>query len=83
CLIEHFGNADAVPQPPERRLSRQAGIVRCCLNSMGKYTPPPGRPGLRIQAQNNIPYTIAKQTKEQYNKIEEGRRDADFPKPIS
>ena len=29
--IEHFGNADAVPQPPERCLSRQAGIVRCCL----------------------------------------------------
>ena len=31
CLIEHFDNADAVPQPPERCLSRQAGIVRCCL----------------------------------------------------
>ena len=31
CIIEHFGNADAVPQPPERCLSRQAGIVRCCL----------------------------------------------------
>jgi len=31
-LIEHFGNADAVPQPPERCLSRQAGIVRYCLN---------------------------------------------------
>ncbi|MFR7618815.1 MAG: hypothetical protein ACLUZX_13125 [Subdoligranulum sp.] len=30
CIIEHFGNADAVPQPPERCLSRQAGIVRCC-----------------------------------------------------
>ena len=29
--IEHFGNADAVPQPPERCLSRKAGIVRCCL----------------------------------------------------
>ena len=29
-LIEHFGNADAVPQPPERCLSRKAGIVRCC-----------------------------------------------------
>ncbi len=26
-----FGNADAVPQPPKRCLSRQAGIVRCCL----------------------------------------------------
>ena len=30
-IIEHFGNADAVPQPPERCLSRQTGIVRCCL----------------------------------------------------
>ena len=34
-IIEHFGNSDAVPQLPERCLSRQAGIVRCCLN------PPP------------------------------------------
>ena len=31
-IIEHFGNADAVPQPPERCLSRQAGIVRRCLS---------------------------------------------------
>ena len=30
-IIEHFGDADAVPQPPERCLSRKAGIVRCCL----------------------------------------------------
>ena len=30
-IIEHFGNADAVPQPPERCLSRKAGIVRCCF----------------------------------------------------
>ena len=29
-IIEHFGNADAVPQLPERCLSRKAGIVRCC-----------------------------------------------------
>ncbi|HRM10559.1 MAG TPA: hypothetical protein PLE84_06345, partial [Gemmiger qucibialis] len=33
-IIEHFGNADAVPQPPERRLSRQAGIVRYCLKTI-------------------------------------------------
>jgi len=33
-IIEHFGNADAVPQPPERCLSRQAGIVRCCLREI-------------------------------------------------
>ena len=32
-IIEHFGNADAVPQPPERCLSRKAGIVRCCLKN--------------------------------------------------
>ena len=30
-IFEHFGNADAVPQLPERCLSRKAGIVRCCL----------------------------------------------------
>ena len=33
-IIEHFGNADAVPQLPERCLSRKAGIVRCCLRSI-------------------------------------------------
>ena len=32
-IIEHFGNADAVPQLPERCLSRKAGIVRCCPKS--------------------------------------------------
>ena len=37
-IIEHFGNADAVPQPPERCLSRQAGIVRCCLNEFEQET---------------------------------------------
>ena len=31
-IIKHFGNADAVPQLPERSLSRKAGIVRCCPN---------------------------------------------------
>ena len=29
-IIKHFGNADAVPQLPERCLSRKAGIMRCC-----------------------------------------------------
>jgi len=38
-IIEHFGNADAVPQPPERCLSRKAGIVRCCLNIKGWFYP--------------------------------------------
>ena len=32
-IIEHFGNADAVPQPPKRCLSRKAGIVRYCLQT--------------------------------------------------
>ncbi|MFR0803169.1 MAG: hypothetical protein ACLSIG_01755 [Subdoligranulum sp.] len=32
-IIEHFGNADAVPQLPERCLSRKAGIVRYCLKA--------------------------------------------------
>ena len=31
-IIEHFGNADAVPQLPERCLSRKAGIMRYCLS---------------------------------------------------
>ena len=35
-IIEHFGNADAVPQPPKRCLSRKAGIVRCCHNKCGQ-----------------------------------------------
>ena len=42
-IIEHFGNADAVPQPPERCLSRKAGIMRCCLRNeelaMSNYLP--------------------------------------------
>jgi len=28
------GTADAVPQLPERCLSRKAGIVRCCLRNL-------------------------------------------------
>jgi len=35
-IIEHFGNADAVPQLPERCLSRKAGIVRCYLRNDSK-----------------------------------------------
>ena len=40
CIIEHFGNADAVPQPPERCLSRQAGIVRYCLKICARQRTP-------------------------------------------
>ena len=39
-IIEHFGNADAVPQPPERCLSRKAGIVRCCLKICARQRTP-------------------------------------------
>ena len=38
-IIEHFGNADAVPQLPERYLSRKAGIVRCCLRFVAARHP--------------------------------------------
>ena len=31
CRYGERGAADAKPQPPERCLSRKAGIVRCCL----------------------------------------------------
>ena len=45
-IIEHFGNADAVPQPPERCLSRKAGIVRLLpkLINRGKHEPAFGFP---------------------------------------
>ena len=33
CRYGERGAADAVPQLPERCLSRKAGIVRCCLNN--------------------------------------------------
>ena len=50
-IIEHFGNADAVPQLPERCLSRKAGIVRCCLK---KKRTIPARSGERaLQGKNS------------------------------
>ena len=54
-IIEHFGNADAVPQPPERCLSRKAGIVRCCLRHFRRFRkrfrfrPPKSSPQRHIQ----------------------------------
>ena len=42
-IIEHFGNADAVPQLTERCLSRKAGIVRCCLSMWWMIYVPQGR----------------------------------------
>ena len=48
-IIEHFGNADAVPQPPERCLSRQAGIVRCCLRLCCIFHPELCRVLLRVE----------------------------------
>ena len=50
-IIEHFGNADAVPQPPERCLSRQAGIVRCCLCLYVNRTIQPAN-GFTVPVQN-------------------------------
>ena len=38
-IIEHFGNADAVPQPSERCLSRKAGIMRYCLSKSSAPLP--------------------------------------------
>ena len=49
-IIEHFGNADAVPQPPERRLSRKAGIVRWCLKRFA-FCPPVFPAGFRFSLQ--------------------------------
>ena len=50
-IIEHFGSADAVPQLPERCLSRKAGIVRCCLK---KKRTIPTRSGERtLQGKNS------------------------------
>ena len=34
CRYGERGAADAVPQLPERCLSRKAGIVRCCLRNL-------------------------------------------------
>ena len=54
-IIEHFGNADAVPQLPERCLSRKAGIVRCCLwhfrrfRKRFRFRPPKSSPQRHIQ----------------------------------
>ena len=54
-IIEHFGNADAMPQPPERCLSRKAGIVRCCLRHFRRFRkrfrfrPPKSSPQRHIQ----------------------------------
>ncbi len=50
-IIEHFGNADAVPQLPERCLSRKAGIVRCCLRAC--------RRGVRQPAADLLAFALA------------------------
>ena len=54
-IIEHFGNADAVPQLPQRCLSRKAGIGRCCLRHFRRFRkrflfrPPKSSPQRHIQ----------------------------------
>ncbi|MFQ8992380.1 MAG: hypothetical protein ACLR51_00610, partial [Subdoligranulum sp.] len=57
CLIEHFGNADAVPQLPERCLSRKAGIVRCCPKTRGRSCAP--FYSIHIYQQANCPQRTA------------------------
>ncbi len=37
-IIEHFGNADAVPQPSERCLSRKAELCGVALNKFALFT---------------------------------------------
>ena len=39
CQYGERGAADAVPQLPERCLSRKAGIVRCCLRFVTRSHP--------------------------------------------
>jgi hypothetical protein len=55
-IIEHFGNADAVPQLPERCLSRQAGIVRCCPKQ--KQSPARQTAGTGQSDRNYSPNTL-------------------------
>ena len=54
-IIEHFGNADAVPQPPERCLSRKAGIVRCCHKAAERSIPFPTA-FFQYVANDTVPY---------------------------
>ena len=49
-LSSILGGADAVPQPPERRLSRKAGIVRWCLKRFA-FCPPIFPAGFRFSLQ--------------------------------
>ena len=57
-IIEHFGNADAVPQLPGRCLSRKAGIVRCCPNCGLQKRPPPPRRAASLRCCYSFYYII-------------------------
>ncbi|MFR8503806.1 MAG: hypothetical protein ACLVCQ_02795, partial [Subdoligranulum sp.] len=59
-IIEHFGNADAVPQLPERCLSRKAGIVRCCLSLFLQAPPNFALKSLGVHKgfQGSLPYIL-------------------------
>ncbi len=48
-IIEHFGNADAVPQPPERCLSRQGGNCAVLPYWNPSPSPPWRRPCKRLR----------------------------------
>ena len=65
-IIEHFGNADAVPQLPERCLSRKAGIMRCCLRNVLRFSLPKGAAAVHFsvvfspqKGYNNLKFCIA------------------------
>ena len=51
CRYGERGAADAVPQLPERCLSRKAGIVRCCLRAC--------RRGVRQPAADLLAFALA------------------------
>ena len=88
-IIEHFGNADAVPQLSERCLSRKAGIVRCCpkfsersgtlstVQFIMGNSQPPILPSSFLQSLPNLSTTsqteMAKNARSQYRVI--GLRD--------
>ena len=50
CRYGERGAAAALPQPPKRCLSRKAGIVRCCLKSLGS--------NVRIESVRRVGYHL-------------------------
>ena len=91
-IIEHFGNADAVPQPPERCLSRKAGIMRCCLNittflppqkSRVIFFPPPAYPWCRGESYDRILWLFLQSAASHLLYLALRLETGSFPKPLS